>query len=412
MYGCLENRYMKKIPNHTTSTLSELDMKIVHSVPPGGNWKNIPHSIPSNRLKNIRISFAQGKGSRSTYYGRLRNDMPSYTINTYFNRPGNGCHIHYEQNRTLSQREAARLQSFPYNFLCVGSQGSINKQIGNAVPPLLAYNIARSIGKPAFFIDLFCGAGGMGLGFQWAGWKPIVANDIDKTFASTYAANIHNNIIIGSITEEAIMAKLVQEVRKFKKVNKRVSIWVLGGPPCQGFSTAGDTRTMCDPRNNLFREYTNFLERIKPDGFVFENVTGLLNMDGGKIFSYVKNTFRKVMPTLTECVLNSVHYAIPQRRERVILIGARSKKFSFTPPSRITSLLNNIETSNTLKPAISVGEALSDLPPLDPGEDGSRLSYSSRPKNCYQKFMRDVISPKEYIHYITNDMQREFSVIH
>ena len=71
------------IPNHKAAKLSELDMMIVNSVPPGGNWKNIPLDVPSKRIEQIRDSYAQGKGSRSTYYGRLLPDMPAYTINTY-----------------------------------------------------------------------------------------------------------------------------------------------------------------------------------------------------------------------------------------------------------------------------------------------------------------------------------------
>ena len=74
--------------NHYASSLSELDMQVIKCVPPGGNWKNIPESVPSQRLAQIRESYKAGKGSRSTYYGRLRPDMPAYTINTYFNRPG------------------------------------------------------------------------------------------------------------------------------------------------------------------------------------------------------------------------------------------------------------------------------------------------------------------------------------
>ena len=114
--------------NHYASSLSELDMQVIKCVPPGGNWKNIPESVPSQRLAQIRESYKAGKGSRSTYYGRLRPDMPAYTINTYFNRPGNGCHMHYDQDRTISQREAARFQSFPDSFEFIGSLGAINKQ--------------------------------------------------------------------------------------------------------------------------------------------------------------------------------------------------------------------------------------------------------------------------------------------
>ncbi len=86
-----------EISNHFSARLSELDMSIVRCVQPGGNWKQIPTSIPSKRVETIRQSYARGEGSRSTYYGRLRKDRPSYTINTYFSRPGNGCHIHYSQ---------------------------------------------------------------------------------------------------------------------------------------------------------------------------------------------------------------------------------------------------------------------------------------------------------------------------
>ena len=152
------------IHNHNTANLSELDMRMVRAVPEGGNWKDIPTSIPSRRLDQIRESYQRGEGSRSTYYGRLRRDRPSYTINTYFNRPGNGCHIHYEQDRVLSQREAARLQSFPDAFEFHGPQGSINNQIGNAVPPLLAFQIANSLGVTGAYVDLFSGAGGLGFG--------------------------------------------------------------------------------------------------------------------------------------------------------------------------------------------------------------------------------------------------------
>lgn len=163
--------------NHYASSLSDLDMQIIRCVPPGGNWKNIPESVPSQRLAQIRESYKAGKGSRSTYYGRLRPELPAYTINTYFNRPGNGCNMHYDQDRTLSQREAARFQSFPDSFEFIGSLGAINNQIGNAVPPLLAYQIAKEIPYKGQFVDLFCGAGGLALGFIWAGWIPIIGND-------------------------------------------------------------------------------------------------------------------------------------------------------------------------------------------------------------------------------------------
>src|SRR5713226_5893880 len=159
---------------------------MVRSVPPGGNWKDIPGAIPSQRLAQIRVSYRNGEGSRSTYYGRLRPDKPAYTISTYFYRPGNGCNIHYDfagdQHRVLTEREAARLQSFPDSFEFLGSHMSVAKQIGNAVPPLLSFQVALCLGVPGIYLDVFCGAGGLSLGFKWAGWRGFLANDIENSF--------------------------------------------------------------------------------------------------------------------------------------------------------------------------------------------------------------------------------------
>ena len=156
------------IYNHVTYPLSENDMKMVVSIPAGGNWKNIPKSIPSKRLEQIRKS-----GGRTTLYGRLSWSKPSYTITTYFNRPGNGTYIHPIYDRVITAREAARFQSFPDSYVFKGSKTSLCKQIGNAVPPLLAFSIATQIKrktKTKKILDLFCGSGGLSLGFKWAGY--------------------------------------------------------------------------------------------------------------------------------------------------------------------------------------------------------------------------------------------------
>lgn len=384
------------IPNHVAPRLSELDMRMVVSVPEGGNWKDIPESIPSKRLEQIRESFKRGEGSRSTYYGRLRRYDPSYTISTYFSRPGNGCHIHYEQDRVLSAREAARLQSFPDSFEFVGSQTAVNTQIGNAVPPLLAYQIAKTLGPPGVFIDLFAGAGGMGLGFKWAGWTPIIANDIQPTYLATYARNVHDNVLVGSIAHQEVFDTLVAAALNAKQTG--VPFWVLGGPPCQGFSTAGNQRSMEDPRNQLAWDYVRFLSRVQPDGFVFENVTGLLNMERGRVFSAVKEAFSTVMPTVLSAVLTADAFGIPQRRKRVILIGMRGQDSQcYTWPEPITALRSARTLLADLAPTISVQDAIHDLPQLKQGEDGSYLAYSSEPQTPYQSLMRGTLTVPEYL---------------
>ena len=387
------------IPNHYTAKLSKLDMDVARAVPPGGNWKNIPHEIPSKRLEQIRVSFAAGEGSRSTYYGRLHPDRPSYTINTYFNRPGNGCHLHYDyeggQHRVISEREAARLQSFPDNFIFLGSHVAVHKQIGNAVPPLLAYQIAKTLPVTGQYVDLFSGAGGLSLGFKWAGWQPIVANDIESSFLDTYQHNIHPTVVCGDIREKHIFRKIVEAIVKSR--NRDVPLLVIGGPPCQGFSTAGHRRSLDDKRNHLFNDFKALVETIKPDGFVFENVTGLLNMDGGAVFDMIRKELQILDNPLVPWILNAEQFAVPQRRTRLVLLSVPKRWKAVAPPAQITSMEQEMTLFGQTAKAVSVRDALSDLPPLHHGEDGSYGDYISAPLHPYQSFMRSVISVEEYL---------------
>lgn len=375
------------IPNHFTAKLSDLDLEMVKWVPPGGSWKNIPDSVPSNRLKQIRKGFEEGKGSRSTYYGRLSPEKPAYTISTYFNRPGNGCFIHYDfqQHRLISQREAARLQTFPDDFVFIGSKLSINKQIGNAVPPVLGYQIAKSLGKSGIVVDLFTGAGGLSLGFHWAGWKSVIANDIDPTFLETYKKNLGGETVAGDIRDKEVFKIIVEKALAAKKKYPKLPLIVIGGPPCQGFSTAGNQRSMADERNHLFKNYKQILDAIKPDAFVFENVAGIMNIEGGAVFQLITKTLSKTVDELKVWKLQAEQYGVPQRRTRVVIIGHNSNL-----------LLKDLVPVTSKKP-ISCDVALSDLPPLMSAEDGSVKDYLTDPANYFQRLMRAKITVAEYL---------------
>lgn len=391
------------INSHVAPPLSPLDVLVCESVPPGGNWKDIPESVPSKRLETIRESYARGEGSRSTYYGRLDPDKPAYTINTYFTRPGNGCHIHYDmvghQHRTMSYREAARFQSFPDSFRFEGSKTSIATQIGNAVPPLLGFEIARHLPFVGSFVDLFAGAGGLGLGFKWAGWNAITANEFDPAFARTYIANVHHRMHVGDIRDAAIQQALWADVMALPVRPQFLA--VLGGPPCQGFSTAGKPRTMEDPRNWLFKDYCDVLGTVKPDIFVFENVSGLLNMEGGRVFAMIRRELGKYAKRVIVWKLQADNYAIPQRRTRVVIVGDSTGLVPTEPPRVLTSL-KPVDLLGSLPAPPSAREALDDLPPLKPGEDGSAKPYRVAPQSPYQKLMRGQLTPAEYInHYLT-----------
>lgn len=393
------------IDNHVAPSLSDLDMLGISYVPEGGNWKDIPESVPSGRIAQIRKSYAEGKGSRSTYYGRLTSDMPAYTISTNFNRPGCGCNTHYEQDRTLTYREAARIQSFPDNFVFTGSKASVGKQIGNAVPPLLAFQIAKALPTTGGLIDLFAGAGGLALGFVWAGWKPIISNDIVQDFLNTHAKNIPSKVVCGDISDPIIIEQIVEAAAEFRRQNPGTPLWVLGGPPCQGFSTA-NYRSVQDARNWLFKEYAKVLERVKPDGFVFENVTGILNFEKGTFFPRILDDLKEHVEEIKVNKVNAANYGVPQRRERVIVIGSNTKTvetFELRPISRIeirtksVSKITNAGVSNSTPLVVNVKEAISDLPPLKAGEDKSGSAYLTEPQNPYQKLMRGTTTPEDYI---------------
>ena len=307
--------------NHKTSPLSKLDKQMVEAVPAGGNWKDIPESIPSKRLDQIRIS-----GGRTTYYGRLTWDNPSYTISTYFNRPGNGCYMHPDdqssqtpQHRLISFREAARLQSFPDGFRFYGTKTSMYKQIGNAVPPLLAYSMAKSFNADTA-IDLFCGCGGLSYGFELFGTNVISGVDIEKHYIETWKNNHNGTSILGDLTQQNIKDKIYESIEKATG-GKTVDI-IIGGPPCQGFSTAG-WRNEEDSRNLLWNHYLEVVNHIKPKYFLIENVMGLLSatQKGAKVIDTMKKEFAELGYSIKYQKLHAEDYGVPQKRRRIFIIG-------------------------------------------------------------------------------------------
>ncbi|MCM4161325.1 DNA cytosine methyltransferase [Antarcticibacterium flavum] len=135
---CEYQSLMRENTNRTTlhkiPYSSPTDKEIMKHVKPGGNYMDVPDKVSTKR-----IMYFKSTGGRTTTYGRLDPNKPSYTLNTHFNRPNIGCNIHYEDNRMITIREGLRFQSFPDDFHLVSkTQRNFYVQVGNAVPPLLS----------------------------------------------------------------------------------------------------------------------------------------------------------------------------------------------------------------------------------------------------------------------------------
>ncbi len=379
----------KPLYDHICARLSELDMAMIESIPQGGNWRDIPLRIAkrSARLMQIRQS-----GGRTTYYGRLHSDFPSYTISTYFNRPGNGAFIHPTQNRLISLREAARLQSFPDDYRFLGSISSRFKQIGNAVPPLLARAIGSMIPRGAI-VDLFAGAGGLSKGMELAGHKLVLAADINPNMCETLRYNHPDTTVLRSnVADPKQYADLLETANSLLE-NESVRVLV-GGPPCQGFSTAGKWDPT-DDRNHLYLSMLRAVNDLSPDYIVIENVPGIRWMNGGHAFHAILAELESMGYVTNWSVLKAEEYGVPQQRRRVFILASKHDVLEFPRPmfASISRRKYHYDPENgkVLSP-VTVSEAISDLPPLTAGGGHEVSEYDeSWMRTDYQKWVRGMI---------------------
>lgn len=210
-------------------------------------------------------------------------------------------------------------------------------------------------------LDLFCGCGGMSLGFEKAGYHVLLGIDIWKDALETYKYN-HKQ----SKTLCADMASLnpnqVEELLGTKTVDV-----IIGGPPCQGFSIAGK-RIVDDERNKLYKGFVRMVEHFKPKAFVMENVPNILSIGGGAVKEAILNDFKELGYQVVVQVMLASNYGVPQNRRRAIFVGLQDGRFNFDIPMT--------------EHKVTTEEALSDLPEgsLAEGED-----YPTLPLSDYQK---------------------------
>ncbi len=180
------------------------------------------------------------------------------------------------------------------------------------------------------FVDLFSGAGGLSCGLVMAGFNPVGSVEIMPEAVETYRYNFvekkrfNENVETRDIRLNEVKDKLVDSLKDIK-----VDL-IVGGFPCQGFSMAG-YRVVADPRNSLYLEMLDIVDRIKPDFIVMENVEGLRSMLNGKIEEKIINDYKDIGYDINVTILNSSDYYVPQIRKRVIFIGNRIGKINYHP---------------------------------------------------------------------------------
>lgn len=205
-------------------------------------------------------------------------------------------------------------------------------------------------------VDLFCGVGGLSLGFRQAGFNVVASVDHDPTNIEMYSQNFPEcKCICADISK--ISGKEIKSAAQIR--NKRVDI-LFGGPPCQGFSMIGK-RQQDDSRNSLIYEYARLVKEIEPNYFVLENVPGILT---GKMKGIVDSFIRRIKRSGYSIVepiqtVNAIDFGVPQRRKRVIILGYRKN----LPAPNYSSFINQFKTETP-----TVWDAIGDLAKINDSE--------------------------------------------
>lgn len=278
---------------------------------------------------------------------------------------------------------------------------------------------------PLTYIDLFAGCGGLSDGFEQSGlFRGVAHVEIDEVAARTLQNRITGHYGRDGKEEVTVFdiqrtAELIQGWRGDKRFGsddglkarirkeKRLDA-LIGGPPCQAYSIAGRVRDQhgmkLDYRNYLFESYVKVLEWLKPKAFVFENVVGILSAAPGgvPITQRIQAAFDRagycIIPNFRDAVFDLSEFGVPQKRNRVIIIGIRKSLYKKQALNNLLRLYRDLHAAGDDKKIVTAKAAIGDLPKLFPIETASesvRQSHypkSTRVLNHYPRYhsSRDI----------------------
>ena len=279
--------------------------------------------------------------------------------------------------------------------------------------------------KTLKLFDLFCGTGGFSRGFEKSGnvrYETVLGVDVLPVAARTFSLN-HGGALAVTGDIRRLRCDEIQERLRLKRGEVDL---IIGGPPCQGFSSIRPFRSSAedDPRNGLFEQFANFVNFFRPRALVMENVVGLATHNGGFILEQMHECFAGLGYTCDWRILNASHFGVAQRRERLIFIGVENgARFMFPQPTHESSgaTIGHKDRRRMIVPeedlfsprlnlqrAVTVLDAIDDLPPIKSGESSD--AYDRPPRTDYQRARRNGCR-KLALHYSTAHTPRMLEII-
>ena len=220
----------------------------------------------------------------------------------------------------------------------------------------------RDVCKPTM-VDFFAGAGGLSCGFTQAGFRVCFANDFEEVCVRTYRYN-HPELPAKQVLKEDIR-KIVNNIENY--VSEDVDI-VVGGPPCQSFSSANQRRIIDDPRNELYKYFIEAVKKLSPKFVVMENVRGMLSVAGQVVEDYkaikIKRNRKVYTYDVSYRLLNSMNFGVAQSRERLIYIAVRND-IAYSKHVTPEVLFQQIESNCSNNSIVNLSAALEYIKPLD-----------------------------------------------
>lgn len=278
-------------------------------------------------------------------------------------------------------------------------------------------------------MDLFCGTGGFSKGFGNAGEFEVVHGvDVLPVAVETFKTN-HPDAFAVADDIRKVRRSEVAEATGLRRGDVDV---IIGGPPCQGFSSIRPFRSSTDddPRNSLFEEFASYVNYFRPKVLVMENVVGLATYEGGATIDRILETFSSLGYDCDWRILNAANFGVPQKRERLIILGVerggsfqfpsfthastsktighknRSRMHTYAAP---VSTLFDTEDFGSLPSAVTVREAIDDLPIVQSGESSER--YSKPPRTDFQRARRKNAPNELALHSSTRHSAKMMEII-